>query len=147
MNPLLLALLVGGGGYLGYQLLKPKPQTSEGPMGYGSRDLIQGRTYTVQLMVDPTKIYIPNGNGGQRLQGNNPQEVDMTSKVIQAAFEQLGFKVAAPPALFGPEESVKFLQLMPSQWVLTGMWLRPEKNLTTGPDWLLSAVPYQLPIS
>lgn len=133
MHPI---VVLGGAALLGlaaYEVFKPKAQVSEGPLGLGTKELQQGKTYAVQLQI------LSNQTG--------TNDIAKMSNVIKATFEQLGWSVSSPPATRDPSEAAHFIAGEASQWMFTGVWMRPETSMSQGPPWLGMAVAFQLPVA
>lgn len=101
-----------------------------------AHELQKGRSYAVQLMVDP-----------RQSQWGGVRDLATAAKLIQATFEQLGWRFIMQPK---PREATataatKLNALQPLEWVFTGTWMRDEKFQSMSPNWVGMAVPFPLP--
>ena len=138
MHPLLIADGVVGGGLVLKHFHDKKVQADtdrEHAFKQMANELITGKTYAVQMMLDPSATDWP------------PQAHDRTiaEQYIKTFMEQLGWKILSPPKLRNEAEASAFVAGKPSQWVFNGTWRRAEKFMPGGPKWLGMAIPYLLP--
>jgi hypothetical protein len=99
-------------------------------------ELLKGKSYAVQLMVDPAN---PTWGGINNL--------ERASALIKATFEQLGWRLHFNPA---PRDDLKtatqkLALKQPMEWVFNGTWMRDERYQTLSPGWVGMALPYLLP--
>jgi hypothetical protein len=99
-------------------------------------ELQKGRSYVVQLMVDPRQ---PTWGG--------VKDLPTASALIKATFEQLGWRFLMPPTPREPTAvaAQKLAAAQPLEFVFNGTWMRDEKYQTLSPSWVGMALPYPLP--
>lgn len=137
MNPLLIgAALLGGG--LGLKYLVDKKNAADAAYKNSvqqmAKELIKGKTYIVQFVVNPKASDWPN-----------PADLEQAKAWLKTMFEQTGWKMLSVPVPRDEENAKKFYAGVPSEWVYNGQWLRDEKTYQYAPQWLAGAVPYLLP--
>jgi len=101
-----------------------------------ARELLKGKTYAVQMMVDPRS---PQWGGVTNL--------DTASNLIRVTFEQLGWRFLMNPT---PREdkataAQKLATKQPLEWVFNGVWTLDQKFMPVVPTWVGMALPYELP--
>jgi hypothetical protein len=101
-------------------------------LGLAASELIQGKTYAVQLVVTD-KI--------------GTKDVVTASNVIKSTMEQLGWKVLSTPVVRGPVDATAFATGQPSQWVFSGQWTKTDKFMQVFPPWAGSAIAFLLPVA
>lgn len=103
-----------------------------------ARELQKGRSYTVQMMVDP-----------RHPQWGGVRDLATASNLIRATFEQLGWKFLMHPKPREDQQvaAAKLASGQPLEWVFNGTWTRDEKYQPMSPGWVGMALPYLLPTS
>lgn len=133
MNP---AVLAGGAllAFLGYRALqKQAASEDQKKMLMGVSELKTGHTYTVQLSIDTSKL--------------GTKDPSTASAVIKATFEQLGWRVMSTPQPKAPADMQALAEGKASQWMIQGVWTKPDKYMTQTPPWLGMAVAYEAPVA
>lgn len=132
MNPLVL----GGGalllGWLGKSYIDKSKAEARQKQLLGARELIQGRTYTVQASVDTSKL--------------GTKDPSTAAAVIKATFQELGFIINSTPTPKTAGDQAALSYGGASQWMFQGQWNRAEKFMPQGPAWLGQAAAYEAPI-
>jgi hypothetical protein len=103
-----------------------------------AKELIKGKSYIVQLMVDP-----------KQSQWGGVRDLATAQQLIQRTFEQLGWRFLMSPT---PREdsktaAAKLQNLQPLEWVFNAQWMLDQKTQPMSPNWVGMAVPYLLPSS
>jgi hypothetical protein len=138
---LIIAASAAGGALLFSSLVKAKTEDDaarQNAANQAASQLDKGKTYVVQLMVDPRS---PQW-GGLR-------DLTTASNLIRVTLEQLGWKFLMNPM---PRESsvtasAKLAALQPLEWVFNGTWMKDEKFMSGAPTWVGMALPYPIPTS
>lgn len=101
-----------------------------------AKQLDKGRSYTVQLMVDP-----------RHPQWGGVKDLSTASRLIQATFEQLGWKFLMPatPREDAKVAAAKLQAAQPLEFIFNGTWMKDAKVQTGTPGWVGMAIPYPLP--
>lgn len=114
---------------------KEADEAREKAYGQMAKELEQGKSYTIQLMVDPRS---PQWGG--------VTDLVTGEQLIKATFEQLGWKVLSYPKIRSDAEAKKFYAGQPCEWVFNGTWTKADKFMTGTPSWVGMAIPYLLPV-
>lgn len=133
MHPLVLAGGAAVLGYLGFKAMKKQEAADlQQKQLWGASELLTGHTYTVQASIDTSKL--------------GTQDPSTASAVIKSTFEQLGWRVTGSAQPKGSADMQALAEGKPSQWMIQGVWTKPEKFMTTTPQWLGMAVAYEAPV-
>jgi hypothetical protein len=129
-----LYLAAAAGGAVVYDMYK-KSEASKGASDQVASELIKGKSYVVQMMVNP-----------QSPQWGGVRDLAQASALIKATFEQLGWQFLMNPTPRDPATAAaKLNALQPLEWVFNATWTRNEKAQTMSPSWVGQALPYPLP--
>ena len=140
-HPLVLALgAAAAGAFLMNQSQKAKEAREREDaarvalLGRQATELEAGNTYTMKFLFMPEKA------GG--LKG-----VAAQSSLIQATFEQLGFKPTLTPQPATPAAKAAAEQNQTAEWLFAGVWRRRDKKfIDTAIPWLGQSMLFQLPV-
>lgn len=144
MHPVLLALVsAASGAFLFSRVAKAAEERTaaerarQAALGMSAQELVQGRTYAVQIMVDPR---MPGWGGAAA-----PKDLATASALIKATYEQLGWRLLNLPAIADVQNAQRFFAGQPALWVFSGVWSRPEKFQAISPDWATMTLAQELP--
>lgn len=144
MPPLLLALLSAAGGAFLYNRFDTARRAQsdldaarQRALGMTARELLQGRSYGVQVAVDPKA---PEWGGA-----NAPRDLAAAARLVRATFQQLGWQFLADPALADQASARRFFAGEVAPWVFMGTWTRPERFQALAPRWAGMTLAQELP--
>ena len=144
MPPFLLALLSAAGGAFLYNRFDAARRTRDDldvarqrALAMTSRELLQGRSYGVQIAVDPKA---PAWGGA-----NAPRDLEAAARLIRATYQQLGWRFLSNPALADQASARRFFAGEVAPWVFVGTWTRPERVQGSAPGWAGMTLAQEVP--